>query len=372
MKIRRFTARNFREALRDVKRELGPDAIILSSRETSPKGVEVMAAIDRQGLSGAAKHSVTPARVPAGSGYSAYAGDDPLGLQEAGLNEFVYVKKELQGLKEAIDEIKDSGFRRLTLPPARQKLFNFLRTRAVHEDLALRLAERAEDAEDLTGLVSSGIKTVKGGNGKKAVMLVGPTGVGKTTTVAKLAARAIRAGRRVAVISMDGYRIGAIEQIRIYAKLMGIPLEIASGVEELGESLEKFADRDMVFIDTMGRNPRDEMYINELKLLGGYGFDLQIHLLMSVSSDPAFLADAYRYYRVLPIDCIAFSKVDEAVSFGPIYNMATLWHKPVAYVTNGQRVPDDIRFPSSEALAGLVLRGGTPVGGSARPEGERE
>jgi flagellar biosynthesis protein FlhF len=190
-------------------------------------------------------------------------------------------------------------------------------------------------------------------------MVIGPTGVGKTTTIAKLSALSLREGKRVGIITFDTYRIGAVEQMRIYARIMGLPFAAASTVKDLRERLAEFAgSRDIVYIDTTGRNPRDQFYLEQLMGVCETRLPLEVHLLMSASADDAFMADAAGSYGKVPVDCIAFTKVDEAVRYGPLYNLMMTCRKPVAYLSVGQKVPDDILFPTVSNLVDLILKKG--------------
>nr|MDA8387856.1 hypothetical protein [Nitrospiraceae bacterium] len=186
------------------------------------------------------------------------------------------------------------------------------------------------------------------------------------TTIAKLSARAVRRGRRAAIINLDTYRIGAGEQVRIYSRIMGIPLATAAGPAEFQRHLSNFArTRDLIFIDTTGRNPADASYIEYIRSMhaaaAAPGLPApEVHLLMSASSDDEFMTRAYSHYRGLPVDCISFTKVDEAASLGMIYNLQMIYGKPVAYVSTGQKVPDDLEFPDEDMLGNLILSKGCP------------
>jgi flagellar biosynthesis protein FlhF len=365
MKIKTFRARTFSEALDLVKKELSDDAIILSTEEKKGlrPSVEITAAVDysvgqrispkRIAVTQAAPvPAMATAKVQASPAYQAQR--PTVQTIKPGFAE--EIKGELNSLRMVIEGMKSNGYE-VALPQRKKEILDFLRKKAVRDEFALLLCEKANALDDIPLLISSDIKIKRHTGMKKAVMLIGPTGVGKTTTIAKLAAHAIKSKRQVAIINLDTYRIGATEQIRIYSNILGIPLALASSTAEFKTVLDKFSEtRDTIFIDTTGRNPRDETYIAHIQeVCAAVGVPLELHLLMNANGDDAFLVESYRYYRKLPIDYIAFSKVDEAVRFGTLYNTMLMYQKPVAYLTNGQRVPGDIEFPTVNRLASLIL-----------------
>ncbi len=368
MKIKRIRAKNFREALSLVKKELGSDAVILSSedRKGMKPFVEVTAAIDYdpqgdysdQTVSQKGTNSPPPDRTP-----EAHL------LPEMFRSDFAELKKEIMGLRNHIEDMKNGGYE-LTIPEERKHLYSFLKSRSIKEEYALELVRRADAREDIEEVMSDDLNVsgpVKnallrcGDSAKKEdrriSMLIGPTGVGKTTTIAKLASMAIREGRKVGMISIDTYKIGAAEQIRIYSRMIGIPLDIVAGRESFRKSVEKFNDRDVILVDTTGQNPRDIDYINGLKDICQTGMPIETQLLLSASSDCDFLIETCKYYSSLPVDYMAFTKTDEAVRLGSIYNLSCLYQKPVAYITTGQRVPGNIEFMDSRKLTDIILRG---------------
>jgi len=144
--------------------------------------------------------------------------------------------------------------------------------------------------------------------------------------------------------------------VRIYSRILGIPLATASTIDEFASHLRRFLkDRDIVFIDTTGRNPRDEAYLDEIAAVCGVGLPIELHLLMSANTDDACMIDAYPWYQKLPIDYIGFSKLDEAVRYGSLYNLLLTYQKPVSWLTTGQRVPGNIEQATVSRLAGLIV-----------------
>jgi flagellar biosynthesis protein FlhF len=191
---------------------------------------------------------------------------------------------------------------------------------------------------------------------RQVAVLVGPTGVGKTTTIAKLAAiHALDYGRKVALLSLDTYRIGAIQQLRTYAELMNLPLLTATNTDEVADALEQFAGYDLVLIDTIGRGQRDEEHLQEMRqaLLPVKGV---VYLTLSATADSATLLDAAQRFNLFEPDAIILTKLDEAVRVGNCINLALRRALPFAYFTTGQRVPEDITLADAHALTCAALR----------------
>jgi len=356
MKIKKFKAKNFSEALDMVKKELSEDAIILSTEEK--KGirpfVEVTAAVDYDNTPDS---NYGPQNSQIGQPAAAHTVKTHARAESPAFDHKLFeIKNEIGSLRELMENMKNTGYN-LSLPREKKAIMNFLAERSIREEFALRICEKATDVKQLSSLIAQDIKVRTGRTNKKAVMLIGPTGVGKTTTIAKLSAIAMKEGKKVAIVNLDTYRIGAVEQIRIYARIMGIPLSVVSNAQELEKSVMKSLEsRDVVFIDTTGRNPRDENNINEILSICRTKVPVELHLLMSAGCDDAVMIDAYRFYRKLPVDYVDFTKVDEAVRFGSLYNLLLTYQKPVAFITTGQKVPGDIDFATPEKLTNLILQ----------------
>jgi flagellar biosynthesis protein FlhF len=217
-----------------------------------------------------------------------------------------------------------------------------------------RLRERLNKSI-AAGISCSGPFKVKK-NAVRILALVGPTGVGKTTTIAKLAALAYKQGVTVALITIDTFRIGAVAQLQTYSSIMDIPMEIASTPAELAESIEAHADKQLILIDTAGRNPRDRKRIQEIKSFLEVNPDIETHLCLSATTRDSELTQAVTRFGVLPISRMIFTKLDESMSFGCIVNTHLRNKLPLSYFTTGQRVPEDIETATPQRVADLVVR----------------
>lgn len=192
----------------------------------------------------------------------------------------------------------------------------------------------------------------------RVIAFVGPTGVGKTTTIAKLAALHVLAGqRKVGLITSDTYRIAAVEQLRTYGSILNIPLEVVYRSDEIPGALERMSDRDLILIDTAGRNFRVDAHVQEVAaLLQTVPVD-ETYLVLSVTSKPDDLDRLAAAFCSLPVDKFLFTKLDETSSYGAILNLLLTHRKPISYVTTGQNVPDDIEIASLVKLLSAILGG---------------
>lgn len=193
--------------------------------------------------------------------------------------------------------------------------------------------------------------------GPVVIALIGPTGVGKTTTIAKLAANfCLREHRKVGLITIDTYRIAAVEQLKTYAQIIDVPLEVATTPDQLREATARLADRDIILIDTAGRSQRDAAKIHDL-----HGFfeavrPDEVHLVLSSTAAEPVLIETIQRFKEFSADRVIFTKLDEAVGFGVILSCLHKADTRLSYVTAGQDVPDDIEVGESGVLATRILR----------------
>lgn len=252
--------------------------------------------------------------------------------------------------------------------PARAEIVGELLEAGFSGVLARRLAEAVSDeaspeaaraavksalARDLRAIASDADIIDRGG----VYALVGPTGVGKTTTTAKLAARCVvrHGAEKLALITTDGYRIGAQEQLRIYGRILGVPVFSVRDAADLRQTLAELRNKHMVLIDTMGMSQRDRMVADQAAMLTGAG-DVRRLLLLNATCRGDTLADVVRAYRGPDLAGCVLTKVDEAASLAPAIDVAVSNELDVFYVANGQRVPEDLHLPNRAYLLHRALR----------------
>jgi flagellar biosynthesis protein FlhF len=194
------------------------------------------------------------------------------------------------------------------------------------------------------------------GNGCRSICLIGPTGVGKTTTIAKLAAAfKLRQKQRVGLITIDTYRIAAVDQLRTYANIIGVPLKVVLTPAELVAAMKEMADCDTILIDTAGRSHADQLKLNELAQFVAAGKPSEVHLVLSSTTTQESMEAALERFGTIRLDQIIFTKLDEAVSFGVLLNVARAASRALSYLTTGQDVPDNIEVGQPRRLARLIL-----------------
>tara|TARA_B100000678_G_scaffold279703_1_gene275637 strand:- start:11 stop:796 length:786 start_codon:yes stop_codon:yes gene_type:complete len=192
--------------------------------------------------------------------------------------------------------------------------------------------------------------------GPKIVAFVGPTGVGKTTTVAKIAAEyALRRGKKVVMVSLDTYRLGAIDQLRVYGEIMEVPVEVAGGKEELRHIITNHEDKDLILIDTTGRSHQDKDYSRQLKKVFDAVRGVETHLVLSVTAQEKLFTATYRQFSSMGLDRVLFTKLDEGLNFGSLFNFTVRNRLPISYFTSGQQVPEDLEVARPERVISLIF-----------------
>ena len=360
MNIRKFVAKDAQEAMRMVKREMGTEAVILRTRTVpfsgkaigrSGHGIEVTAAIDYE--------------APKYNGDNSYTKKDnvyDLGRELREIKEALLCADAAQTLNPEIFYDQELRYR-----------YNYFKTFGLKQEIIKDLMnEDRKDKKEKNNLsphllkdslvkVLSKIKTdgKKGNNnGRMIYSFIGPTGVGKTTTLAKLAAiNSVQQGMKSVLVTLDTFRIAAAAQLEAYARIMGIPIEIAVSRKNLQKVLAKYSDYDRIFIDTAGRSPNMDQDMKELQTLLEVGEDIHSFLVLSATTQYKTMMNSAERYETLPFKSYIFTKLDETEDLSTMINFLIAKQKPVSYFTTGQQVPEDIEIVSRKKLATFLLSG---------------
>ena len=351
MEVRTYQASTMQQALKLVRDELGPSAVILESKEvggsrwlswlTGKKRVEISAS------------PVAEAKVPV---------PDNRTQQHADLQTLVAGLSQKNGRQTGEDwtptlfqlftDLVDAEMEEATA----RELVSQLKadTPKKHwnqeEVLRTRLTRLVETSLRVCGPV----KITPGG--RRVVALIGPTGVGKTTTIAKLAANhRLREKQRVGLITVDTYRIAAVEQLRTYADIIDLPMKVVATPSEMREAMRDFDQMELVLIDTAGRSPRDDGKLQELRDFLAEAQADEVHLVLSAVGSRGSLIRAAERFKTVGATSLIMTKLDEAASLGMLLPLVQASQLPLSYVTNGQSVPDDIAIAESGRLANSIL-----------------
>jgi flagellar biosynthesis protein FlhF len=361
--VRTFRAADTRAAIAAVKQALGPGAVILSTIEV-PGGLFRKPQIEiTAGLAEAAAAAPVAPRAVAAESSRVTPEDSPLNA------EFASMRASMESMRRELHHVA-TGRRagdEYQLPPAAAGLFAHLRDRGVEETVAEELVRHALDSaggqpeklfEAARGLLGEWLMGSRApwqsDRGRRVLALVGPTGVGKTTTLAKIGARAVvEANQKVALITIDTYRIGASEQLTRYGQIMNVPAFVAKDEAELSKALSQCQDADLVLIDTAGRSTEEAVTRQTALLRSVDGVRLQ--LVLAATASGAQLASVAERYRALRPERLIFTKLDEAVAAGSILSAAVRIARPVACVTDGQRVPEDLHPVEGSSLVDRVI-----------------
>lgn len=382
MKVKRFFAADTRMAMRDVRQAFGSDAVILANREVDG-GVELIAAIDydASALSASVDQAEKSNRVTSFSNYQSKQSEpvksrissqkhpeskksksDEVSdwLQQPALER---MREELSTLRHVVEDqlsgLAWADFERRH--PQRTELLKRLMSLGLNASICQQIVNHSGDSGDIEhhwrqalGQLASLIKVSDDDliNNGGVITLVGPTGVGKTTTIAKLAARyVLRHGpERVALVTTDNYRVGAYEQLRVYSRILGVPLHLVNKDDKLDYVLDKLIDKKLVLIDTAGVSPRDIELKQRIQPLISNKELFDTYLVLSANSQLSNMEKCFDAFTEIKPSACVLTKVDEAESLGAALGSLINSQLPLAYVCDGQRVPEDLHLARPHSL----------------------
>lgn len=227
------------------------------------------------------------------------------------------------------------------------------------EELSDPFKQQQYIAETFANLLQTNDDIFPEGVRQHRIALVGPTGVGKTTTLAKIAASYISSySSSIALITIDTYRIAAVEQLKVYGEIMNIPVEVVLNPQQLEQMLLKHRDKELILIDTAGRSPKDSLCIEELAGFLAPDLDIQKHLVLSATTRENELYEAMDRFASLDVNSTIITKIDECSTLGMLLDIQIRGSLPFSYITNGQRVPEDLLPANKEILTQLIMTPG--------------
>ncbi|NLF30712.1 MAG: flagellar biosynthesis protein FlhF [Planctomycetes bacterium] len=394
MKLKTYHACSMAEALAAVKRDLGRDAVILHTRCFRKGGLFGVGGRQMWEITASRNVNVQPRRVrPLGPSVRRSQSaapavkviDGPAVLPEpvaATALQAPPAGEELNRQVGALMQMVEKLVRRQEhagAPAVPEELFEtylHLIQQEVAEDIAAELVAKVR--QSLTGdqlrdkalidarlgdliasMIPTSITTIPPAKGRPHVIaLVGPTGVGKTTTIAKLAANIkLRQKRRVGLVTLDTYRIAAVDQLRTYAQIIRVPLKVVTDPAELTEAIDALGDCDAILVDTAGRSPSDAERLDQLRAFLQAARPDEVHLVLATTANTKAIERAMERFGPLGVDRLILTKFDEAVSFGMVLGIVRRMNVALSFVTTGQDVPDDIEVSEGRRIAGMILSG---------------
>ncbi|MCM3089612.1 MULTISPECIES: flagellar biosynthesis protein FlhF [unclassified Cytobacillus] len=378
MKVKKFMAASMPDAMKKIRAELGKDAVILNSRVVYTGGVlgffkkrniEVMAAAEpNQEIEH--KPAVKPVSTPAAPSYFKENVDKSQFPGSGTSDELI---REISSLKQMMSSLTGEQQIPAVYPEEIRKVMHFINEQEIDKSIQDQLLQvllekwylsgakaRAAEVEawlheelkkQIEGIQFSGISFTS-----KYVNVAGPTGVGKTTTLAKMAAECvIKHKKKAAFITADTYRIAAIDQLKTYAGILDMPLEVCYTIDDFRQAAEKLKEYDILLIDTAGRNFRNRHYVEDLKNVIDFEKEMETFLVLSLTAKQKDMEEIYNQFSIIDIDKLIFTKADETSTYGAMYNIIHKYKKGAAYITNGQDVPDDILVASPEVIVKQLM-----------------
>jgi len=381
MQVKRYEVSSISDALVKIKNDLGPDAIILSTKKLKvgkASVIEVLAARDeKSNLREIPFEDAVPEVIPC----PAEKSEDIIARLQAEISELkesIHLSHQDNSLTRELAEVKDTMDKFFDLLGMRKgkankdinpKVYLHLLGRGFSRGSACRIVESVNPAiscgaelseKKALGIVEDyivkSLPAAQRANDKKKIkVFIGPTGVGKTTTLAKMAARySIMKKMKVGLITTDTFRIAATAQLGTYARIMGLDVEVASSKESFQKAIRLYADRDVILVDTPGRGRLDDGYINFLEN-SSPNSNTETNLLLNATASDDNLQDILSKYANINFDNLIVTKIDESRRFGILYDVISKVKKPVTYLTCGQNVPQDIEEATPRRMANLIM-----------------
>lgn len=369
MKVKVFCANTMQDAINQVKNDLGRDAVILHTRRMRKGGIfgffakeqfEVMAALDNT-----PKITIPPANLPYAPSIPPQEAKPTNSRENQNLTA---LRQDVANLQKMMEHMASSLPKtELTTSPMTDLLIQNdvdpeiarILTKGMPEIAAgSRSSVYKELLKDRLNSYLKRIETISINEGTtQVVAFVGPTGVGKTTTIAKLAANfSLKEGYRVALITADTYRIAALEQLKTYADIIGVTLDTVYTPQELKSAIHRHRDKNLILIDTAGRSPKNQQQLEELEALLAVESNTQVFLVMSTTTKYKEALEIVQRFSACSPTKFLFTKVDEAANLGTILNLLYRFPISLSYITTGQNVPDDIEIADPQKIANMILR----------------
>ncbi len=391
MQVKTFEALTMNDAIKSVKNEFGNDAIILNTKEKTidkkNKMYEVTAAVPETTPSAGASAGIAAFKA---SNQSSEISEQLSSLDQriSNLTDILPRKSSINNLEGGIEELKALLLEALRtkenhiisqIPKSMTKLYRQLSLTGIDESELAKLITYLKDLPDPTEnsnkipinmgdhyqsqairwmlkRISITPKWTPVSGTTKIRAFVGPSGSGKTSAIAKLAANYHKQHKaKILLVSFDQSKLGSNEQLRLYAKILGVQFETINSTKDLEKILDKNTDIDMVFVDTAGRSPKNSQLIEELNLFQESSLPLDFHLVLSITEKQAQLDRAIRSFSALGISSLIFTKMDESWSYGEIFNLSTKWSLPLSFFSTGPRIPDDIERASKERVVERIF-----------------
>ncbi|QAA31691.1 flagellar biosynthesis protein FlhF [Clostridium manihotivorum] len=399
MLIKRYMVKSMNEAMTRIRYELGKDAVIISQRKIkkpgffglfSPRMIEVTAAVensskkdntDNKKQENTLENSIESIKKLMNDQISSSKASPSYSSERKNETDYSYKKEDIRDVKDTtknqypsqnnqdylvkeMREMKSLISKVISGEDAKEKPYENLRKSLINNDIEENLVENIikdiplsaeQDIDILKEAIEKRI-AVENVDLKGPVVLVGPTGVGKTTTIAKLAGRmALIEKKKVGLITVDTYRIGAVDQLKTYAEIMNLDFKVVITTKEMEDAVKSMEHCDVILIDTTGRSSKNSMQISELRAFVQKVNSDNIHLVISATTKNRDIKSIVEGFKILNYNHVIITKLDETSVYGSILNILQLADKPISFMTTGQTVPDDITIFTKEKIAKLIM-----------------